>query len=161
MLRWKALLSRLWRTRADALPAILTLLVSSVALGQAIPQFSTVEPHQYDTINLATLGIQLNVPVRSKAGAGGPALNPVVTSELGAPSFRAFCERVGAMLPTPFLFFEFNAKNSGRPQAAQFSLVAQSSQLEANLPPPARPLPALEHAPHCRSASTSAARLEE
>ncbi len=34
----------------------------------AIPQFSTIEPHEYDTINLATLGIQLNVPVRSKAG---------------------------------------------------------------------------------------------
>src|SRR3984885_5690650 len=44
------------------------LLISSLAYGQAIPQFSTVEPHQYDSVNLATLGIQLNVPVRSKAG---------------------------------------------------------------------------------------------
>ena len=47
---------------------IFLLLVSSCAIGQAIPQFSTVEPHQYDSINLATLGIQLNVPVRAKAG---------------------------------------------------------------------------------------------
>src|SRR5260370_9814849 len=45
-----------------------TLLISSIAYGQAIPQFSTIEPHQYDTINLGTLGIQLNVPIRSKAG---------------------------------------------------------------------------------------------
>jgi RHS repeat-associated protein len=30
--------------------------------------FSTVEVHDYDTINLATLGIQLNVPVRTKSG---------------------------------------------------------------------------------------------
>src|SRR3984885_809880 len=44
------------------------LLISSLAYGQAIPQFSTVEPHQYDSVNLATLGIQLNVPVRPKAG---------------------------------------------------------------------------------------------
>ncbi len=44
------------------------VIISSFAFGQAIPQFSTVEPHQYDTINLGTLGIQLNVPVRSKAG---------------------------------------------------------------------------------------------
>lgn len=48
---------------ALALPSI-----SSPAFGQAIPQFSTVEPHQYDSINLATLGIQLNVPIRTKAG---------------------------------------------------------------------------------------------
>lgn len=72
MARHDALLSlpllSLWRERANAFLAALTLLASSVALGQAIPQFSTVEPHQYDTINLATLGIQLNVPVRSKAG---------------------------------------------------------------------------------------------
>src|SRR4029077_10453135 len=35
---------------------------------QAIPQFSTIEPHEYDTVNLGTLGIQLNVPIRTKAG---------------------------------------------------------------------------------------------
>jgi RHS repeat-associated protein len=34
----------------------------------AIPQFSTVETHEHDTINLGTLGIQTNVPIRSKAG---------------------------------------------------------------------------------------------
>jgi RHS repeat-associated protein len=33
-----------------------------------IPGFSSVETHEYDTINLANLGIKLNVPVRSKAG---------------------------------------------------------------------------------------------
>jgi len=50
------------------LPVILIPFIPSVVLGQAIPQFSTVETHQYDSINLATLGIQMNVPVRAKAG---------------------------------------------------------------------------------------------
>jgi len=51
-----------------------TLLISSVALAQQQPDpgviqpFSSIEAHEYDTVNLATLGIQLNVPVRSKAG---------------------------------------------------------------------------------------------
>jgi RHS repeat-associated protein len=44
------------------------LLVSPFAFGQAIPEFSTIETHEYDTINLATLGLQLNVPIRTKAG---------------------------------------------------------------------------------------------
>jgi RHS repeat-associated protein len=44
------------------------------AFAQNIPDpgvvqpFSTIEPHEYDSINLATLAIELNVPVRSKAG---------------------------------------------------------------------------------------------
>jgi RHS repeat-associated protein len=33
-----------------------------------IPAMASIEAHEYDTINLATLGIQLNVPVRTKAG---------------------------------------------------------------------------------------------
>jgi RHS repeat-associated protein len=51
---------------------VLATLFSLFAIGQVqqqvIPSFSTVETHEYDTINLATLGIKLNVPVRSKAG---------------------------------------------------------------------------------------------
>jgi len=53
---------------------VVAVFLSSVSLAQVqptpgvIPIFSTLEPHEYDTINLATLGIQLNVPVRSKAG---------------------------------------------------------------------------------------------
>jgi len=62
-----ALTDRLRLQITTLLPPIL-LLISSVALGQAIPQFSTIETHEYDTINLATLGIQLNVPIRTKAG---------------------------------------------------------------------------------------------
>jgi RHS repeat-associated protein len=44
------------------------LMPSPKTYGQAIPQFSSVEPHEYDTINLGTLAIQLNVPIRTKAG---------------------------------------------------------------------------------------------
>lgn len=59
--------------RVGALPLLATIILLAlfpipVLRAQAIPQFSTVELHEYDTINLATLGIQLNVPVRSKAG---------------------------------------------------------------------------------------------
>jgi RHS repeat-associated protein len=56
------------------LSASLVLLVSSCALAQQlpapgiIPGFSTLETHEYDTINLGTLGIDLNVSVRTKAG---------------------------------------------------------------------------------------------
>ncbi len=51
-----------------------TLLLCPGAFAQVqptpgvIPPFSTIETHEYDSVNLATLGIQLNVPVRSKAG---------------------------------------------------------------------------------------------
>ena len=61
--------------RSFPLFTIATLALMLLALGSlfgqqpgAIPQFSTVETHEYDTINLGTLGIQLNVPIRSKAG---------------------------------------------------------------------------------------------
>jgi YD repeat-containing protein len=62
--------------RVSALPFFtgFILLISSPALAQdqptagTIPGFSKVEAHEYDSINLATLGIKLNVPVRSKAG---------------------------------------------------------------------------------------------
>jgi hypothetical protein len=47
---------------------IILLLSASLALGQALAQFATIEPHQYDSLNLATLGIQLSIPVRNKAG---------------------------------------------------------------------------------------------
>lgn len=51
---------------------VLLSCVISVAQQQpdagVIPGFSTVESHEYDTVNLGTLAIELNVPVRSKAG---------------------------------------------------------------------------------------------
>lgn len=46
----------------------LTLRAQNQPAAGVIQGFSTLEPHEYDTINLATLQVQLNVPVRSKAG---------------------------------------------------------------------------------------------
>ncbi len=61
--------------RSFLLFTIATLALMLLALGSsfgqqpgAIPQFSTIEAHENDTINLGTMGIQLNVPIRSKAG---------------------------------------------------------------------------------------------
>lgn len=60
------------RVPRPALLLFASLLTQVPALAQqpssAIPPFSTVESHEYDRISLATLGIDLNVPVRSKAG---------------------------------------------------------------------------------------------
>ena len=57
------------RVAATGIIIGLFMFVASPTLfGQAIPQFSTVEPHEYDSISLGTLGVQLNVPIRSKAG---------------------------------------------------------------------------------------------
>jgi hypothetical protein len=59
---------------ACAFAALVFLIVSfapsssSAQEAGAIPQFSTIEAHEYDTINLGTLGIRLNVQIRSKAG---------------------------------------------------------------------------------------------
>src|SRR5579871_6699439 len=51
------------------LPFVLFLAIAATAQDPGvIPAFTTIEPHEYDTINLATLGIRLNAPVRSKAG---------------------------------------------------------------------------------------------
>jgi hypothetical protein len=84
--------------------------------------FSTIETHEYDSINLATLGIQLNVPVRSKAGhvpfsfslkgaaqiQYGSASNPLAKPPhffIGTPTIAGQENHIGEHNVQPAVFF--------------------------------------------------------
>ena len=72
------------------------------------PNFSTIEPHQYDSINLQNLNISINIPVRSKS-AGMPISYSLSSNNSLYPGaagwFGGFHVGLKGALESPDLFY--------------------------------------------------------